>query len=73
MAGEYDVARRCLGEAMAAAERDAAMSPETMSTALLSTLLKQMLASRARADVQSLVDYQLEACGTDEHVITRGC
>lgn len=73
MAGEYDVARELIGQAFEQAEKDRAMSTDTMATALLGTLLKRLLSERSPADVASLIDYQIESLGADEFVITRGC
>ncbi len=73
MAGEFDVARQCISQAMQQAEQDPAMSPEVMDSALLQTLLAGMLATRTRKDLASLIEFQLESAGEDEFVVTRGC
>lgn len=73
MAGEYDVARKCIAEALDAAEQDRGMSPPSMADALLATLLGHMQKSRTRKDLMSFIEFQLESIGEDEFVITRGC
>ncbi|MEQ8661473.1 MAG: hypothetical protein RLW62_11685 [Gammaproteobacteria bacterium] len=73
MAGEFDIARECIGAAMRTAAEDPAMSPEVMDGALLATLFSHMLATRTRKDLASLVEFQLESAGEDEFVVTRGC
>jgi len=72
MAGEFDVARRCIAEAMQQAEEDQAMSVPTMGDALLHTLLTAMLKTRTRKDLASLIDFQLDSAGEDEFGVTRG-
>ena len=49
------------------------MSPQSMSDALLATVLGHMLKSRSRKDLLSFIEFQIEASGEDEIVITRGC
>ena len=73
MAGEYDVARKCIEQALEGAAQDRGMSPQTMSDALLATLLGHMLKSRSRKDLLSFIEFQMEASGEEEFVITRGC
>ena len=73
MAGEFDVARQLVAEAMQAATTDPHMSTAVMANALLHSVLAQMLASRTRKDLASLIEFQLESCGEEEFVITRGC
>jgi len=73
MAGEFDLARETVGAALARAAEDPRMSPEVMQSALLQTVLVELARHRTRKDLQSLVEFQLESCGEDEFVITRGC
>ena len=73
MAGEYDVARVCLAQAFAQVEKSAGMTQDGMAEALMVTLITHMLKRRKRKDLASFIDYQLDACSEDEHVITRGC
>ena len=73
MAGEYDVARQCIAQALEEGEQDRGMSPQSMADALLATLLGHMLKGRTRKDLMSFIEFQMEASGEDEFVITRGC
>ena len=73
MAGEYDVARKCIAQALDVAAQDRGMSPPSMCDALLATLLGHMMKNRSRQDLMSFIEFQLEASGEDEFVITRGC
>lgn len=73
MAGEFDAARKLVAQALQAATADPRMSTEVMANALLQSVLAQMLASRTRKDLASLIEFQLESCGEEEFVITRGC
>ncbi len=72
MAGEYQLAQRCLEQAFAAVDADPALYADTFEEALLRTLLKRMLETRSAKNLQSLIDFQLEAAGESEFVITRG-
>ncbi|MEX2480122.1 MAG: hypothetical protein WD928_04600 [Gammaproteobacteria bacterium] len=73
MAGEFDVAREAIAHALQTADDDHGMSADVMASALLQTLLAHMIQSRTRQDLASLIEFQLESCGEDEFVITRGC
>lgn len=73
MAGEYTVARACVASALESANADPAMNADVMADALLVTLISHMLTRRSRKDLTNFVQYQLESCGEDEFVITRGC
>lgn len=73
MAGEYEVARECIAQALARASLSSGMSSEGMADALMVTLIMQMLKGRSRKDLASFIDYQIESCGEDEFVVTRGC
>ena len=73
MAGEYDVARNCITQALDAAEQDRGMSTQAMADALLATVLSHMLKGRTRKDLMSFIEFQIEASDEDEFVITRGC
>lgn len=73
MAGEFDVARKLVAQAMHSATADPRMSSEVMASALLQSVLVQLLTTRTRKDLASLIEFQLEACGEEEFVITRGC
>ena len=72
MAGEFSIARASIEQALEAATADSAMSEDVMETALLCTLFEHMSKSRSRKDLASVVAFQLESCGVDEFVITRG-
>ncbi|MGD9603331.1 MAG: hypothetical protein AB7O21_01735 [Gammaproteobacteria bacterium] len=73
MAGEYDVARACVEQALAQAARHDGMSEDAMCNALLGTLIGVMAKGRTRKDLMSFIEFQIEAIGEDEFVITRGC
>lgn len=73
MAGEYEVAKKCIAQALDVAAQDRGMSPQSMCDALLATLLGHILKSRSRKDLLSFIEFQIEASGEDEFVITRGC
>ena len=73
MSGEFKVARKCIEEAMSTADREPAMTSDAMAGALLNALFSTLLQSRTRKDVTSMIEFQLESCGEDEFVITRGC
>lgn len=73
MAGEFAVAREAIAQALQTAENDGGMSGDVMASALLQTLLAHMIQNRTRRDLASLIEFQLESCGEDEFVITRGC
>ena len=73
MAGEFDLARQSIATALAQAADDPGMSTDVMESALLQTLLTRLAQTRTRKDLRSLLDFQLDACGEDEFVITRGC
>ena len=72
MSGEYAVARKTVAQALGLASEDRSMSPEAMADALLATLLTQLIKVRTRKDLMSFIEYQIEAAGEDEFVITRG-
>ena len=72
MAGEQKAAEQLLDAALAAADADGAMSRDTMLSALLRLVLKRARENRTRADVISQVEFELEAMGETEFVITRG-
>lgn len=73
MAGEYDIARRSLAAALEAAAADRAMSEDGMAEALLVMLITHLLKRRPRKDLESFIAFQLDSCGEDEFVVTRGC
>ena len=73
MAGQYDVAKKCIAQALDVAAQDRGMSPQSMSDALLATLLGHMIKSRSRKGLLSFIEFQMKASGEDEFVITRGC
>lgn len=72
MAGESQLAQTLFEDALARAESDAAMSPDTLANALLTAVLGHLAKTRSRADLTSLVQFELDAAGEDEFVITRG-
>lgn len=72
MAGEYEVARKTIAHALDLATEDRAMSPEAMADALLASLLTHLSRLRTRKNLMSFIEFQLEAAGEDEFVITRG-
>lgn len=72
MAGESQLARTLFDDALASAEADPGMSPDTLVNALLTTVLGHLAKTRSRADLTSLVQFELDAAGEDEFVITRG-
>ena len=72
MSGEYEVARTSITQALDLAAADRAMSPEAMADALLASLLTHLVKVRTRKDLMSFIEFQLEAAGEDEFVITRG-
>ncbi|CAN0442436.1 unnamed protein product, partial [Phaeothamnion confervicola] len=51
VAGEYDVARKCIAQALDVAAQDRGMSPPSMCDALLATLLGHMMKNRRRKDL----------------------
>lgn len=73
MAGEFNVAREAIAQALQTAEDNRGMSSDVMASALLQTLLAHLIQSRTRQDLASLIEFQLESCGEEEFVITRGC
>lgn len=73
MAGEYDVARACIAQALDKAAADRGMSEEAMCNALLGTLIAHMAKGRTRKDLMSFIEFQVDSVGEDEFVITRGC
>ncbi len=73
MAGEYQVARDCVAQALARAAEDRGMSEEAMCNALLGTLVSHMAKGRTRKDLMSFIEFHVESVGEDEFVITRGC
>jgi hypothetical protein len=72
MAGEFDIARACIRTALDTAQADRAMGVDAMANALFTTVLTYMLKTRSRKDLESFTKFQLEACGEEEFVITRG-
>lgn len=72
MSGEYDVARKTIAQALDLASEDRSMSPQAMADALLATLLTHLVKVRTRKDLMSFIEFQIEAAGEDEFVITRG-
>jgi hypothetical protein len=73
VAGEFDYARQIIAQAMQSATADPRMSTDVMASALLQSVIAQMLETRTRKDMASLIEFQLESCGEEEFVITRGC
>ena len=72
MAGEQKAAEQLLDAALAAADADGAMSRDTMLSALLRLVLKRARENRTRTDVLGQVEFELDAMGETEFVITRG-
>lgn len=72
MAGESQLAKSVLEDALARAEDDPSMSADTLANALLTALLGHLVTTRSRADLKSLIEFELDAAGEDEFVITRG-
>ena len=72
MSGEHSRAREIIEQALEDADNDRAMSAETMSAALLGALIPQLAKRHSRKALLSLIEFNLEAVGEDEFVITRG-
>lgn len=73
MAGEYAMAKEIVAGALASAQKRSDMDAESLSNALLTTLLGTMMQTHSRPDVERFVQYSLESLNEDEFLVTRGC
>ena len=73
MAGETELAKQMIAEALGAADQHDQMTPDTLLYSLLSELLSELAQRRGRADLESYINFHLDNYDQSEWVITRGC
>lgn len=73
MAGEYAIAKEIVTDALAQAQERSDMDTESLTNALLTTLLGTMMQNHSRPDLERFVEYALDSLDEDEFLVTRGC
>ena len=72
MSGEHSLAKQIIDKAIEDADESRSMGADTMSAALLGALVPQLAKHHSRKALIDLFEFNLEAIGEDEFVITRG-
>ena len=74
MAGEHQIARRVLDDALASVREDAGGNEDSFTRALMCQLLEEYRKRRSAADIVSELEEHIRTLEDDGNsVITRGC
>ena len=74
MAGEHQIARRVLDEALSSVREDAGGNEDSFTRALMCQLLEEYRKRRSAGDIISELEEHIRTLEDDGHtVVTRGC
>lgn len=73
MRDESALAKDIISTALETADTNPSMSAESLSNALLTALVYQLLKSRSKRNILDFVEYDLDHAGSEFEVVTREC